>query len=76
MKFYVIKKNSYELNFYLFFKVKYIVKPELLPSYIPSSLAAKILFVGEYVSVLGTTDDSDACKSILNLFYAAISFTC
>lgn len=45
--------------------VKYTVKPELLPSYIPFNLAAKILFVGEYVSVLGTTDDSDAYSLFL-----------
>lgn len=44
------------------------MKPELLPSYIPSSLAAKILFVGEYVSVLGATQDSDACKKDIVLF--------
>lgn len=45
--------------------LKYHVKPELLPSYIPGNLAAKILFVGEYVSVLGTTDDSDAYSMFL-----------
>ncbi|XP_054711402.1 gamma-tubulin complex component 4-like [Uloborus diversus] len=39
---------------------RYILKPSLLPSYIPNGLAAKILFVGEYVSVLGAAEDSNA----------------
>ncbi|KAF8764258.1 Gamma-tubulin complex component 4 like protein [Argiope bruennichi] len=45
--------------------ITYKVKPELLPSYIPSSLAAKILFVGEYVAVLGTAENSESYSLFL-----------
>lgn len=62
----ILYNGWYILYLILFFldfsQVKYIVKPELLPSYIPSDVAAKILFVGEYVSVLDSTDNSDTCK--------------
>ncbi|GBL95752.1 Gamma-tubulin complex component 4 [Araneus ventricosus] len=45
--------------------ITYKVKPQLLPSYIPSSLAAKILFVGEYVAVLGTAENSESYSLFL-----------
>ncbi|XP_015928415.2 gamma-tubulin complex component 4 isoform X1 [Parasteatoda tepidariorum] len=45
--------------------VKYIIEPTLLPSYIPSNLAAKVQFVGEYVSILGATENSDSYSLFL-----------
>ncbi|XP_035210028.1 gamma-tubulin complex component 4-like isoform X2 [Stegodyphus dumicola] len=41
-------------------KVKYVIKYELLPSYVPNNLAAQILFVGEYISILRAADDPDS----------------
>ncbi|GFT96480.1 gamma-tubulin complex component 4 [Nephila pilipes] len=55
-------QNVYEKNSV---PITYKVKPELLPSYIPSSLAAKILFVGEYVAVLGSAEDSESYSLFL-----------
>ncbi|KAG8181727.1 hypothetical protein JTE90_028266 [Oedothorax gibbosus] len=44
---------------------KYTIQPSLLPSYIPSSLSSKILFVGEYVAILGAAEDSESYSLFL-----------